>query len=273
MRWWKDDDDDYGGEAAELERNGLSQQVANGDQDEPQDRVPKTVHGPKRVSKAERDAHNATHIPYRDWCPHCVKGRGRSTAHKKQTEEDKETDNKVPRILMDYFYMTEEDRKAHRNPLICIIDEETKERYARAVGQKGLGENREMDWLIKDVSAELKVWGHPGGTGGHIIIKSDGERAIVAVREAVSKFHGGKVVPEAPARGESQSNGAIEEAGKTIREYVRVLKDQIETNAKIKLSESDNVVQWMVRWSAMMWSRYAVGRDSRTAYERRRGRR
>jgi len=116
MRWWKDDDNDYGGEAAaELERNGLSQQVANGDQDEPQDRVPKTVHGPKRVSKAERDAHNATHIPYRDWCPHCVKGRGRSTAHKKQTEEDKEiTDNKVPRILMDYFYMTEEDRKAHR---------------------------------------------------------------------------------------------------------------------------------------------------------------
>jgi len=81
------------------------------------------------------------------------------------------------------------------------------------------------------------------------------------------------VVPEAPARGESQSNGAIEEAGKTIREYVRVLKDQVETNAKIKLSESDNVVQWMVRWSAMMWSRYAVGRDGRTAYERRRGRR
>ena len=129
-------------------------------------------------------------------------------------------------------------KKASENPLIVMACEEKNEKYARVVGKKGLGQDN-LEWLIKDICAELKVWGHPGGEKGVIIIKSDGERAIGAVREAVSKFHGGRVIPEAPAKGESQSNGIVEEAGKTVREYTRVLKDQIEVKANIKLKCDD----------------------------------
>ena len=180
---------------------------------------------------------------------------------------------KVPRISMDYFFMSEADKKAHENPLIVMVDEETKEKYARAVGRKGIGTQGEMDWLIKDISSELKVWGHVGGDGSTLICKCDGESAITAVRDAVSRFHGGRVIPEAPAKGESQSNGIVEEAGKTIREYTRVMKDQIEHNANIELKPEDVVTLWMVRWAAMLVSRYVVGRDGKTGYERRRGRR
>ena len=56
--------------------------------------------------------------------------------------------------------------------------------------------------------------GHAGGTGGRIILKCDGEAGIKAARNAVAKFHGGEVIPEEPAKGESQSNGLVEEAGK-----------------------------------------------------------
>ena len=35
---------------------------------------------------------------------------------------------------------------------------------------------------------------------------------------------------ESPAKGESQSNGAVEEAGKTVREFARLFKDVVETN-------------------------------------------
>ena len=35
---------------------------------------------------------------------------------------------------------------------------------------------------------------------------------------------------------------------------------------------SDVITLWMVRWAAMLVSRYLVGKDGRTAYERRRGR-
>ena len=33
--------------------------------------------GPGEPTKAERDRHNATHLPYQSWCKFCVKGRGR----------------------------------------------------------------------------------------------------------------------------------------------------------------------------------------------------
>ena len=97
----------------------------------------------------------------------------------------------IPRIAMDYFFMSQEDEKASGNPLLVMVDESTGEKYARAVGHKGLGTaGGEMDWLIKDLSAELTVWGHQGGEGGAIIMKCDNENAIKAVRDAVAKFHG-----------------------------------------------------------------------------------
>ena len=52
---------------------------------------------------------------------------------------------------------------------------------------------------------------------GNIILKLDGEPAVLAVRDAVAKYHGGIVVQERPAVGESPSNGLVEEAGKTVK--------------------------------------------------------
>merc|ERR1711871_237410 len=103
-------------------------------------------------------------------------------------------------------------------------------------------------------------------------MKTDGEHSIEDVRGAVARFHGGRVVPEKPAKGESQSNGVIEEAGKTVRGFARVLKYQIENKAQMRLEEAPEAALWMIRWAAMMASRFLIGKDGRTAYERRRGR-
>lgn len=40
---------------------------------------------------------------------------------------------------------------------------------------------------------------------------------MLAVRNAVMKYHGGIMIPEGPAKGEKAENGLIEEACKTIR--------------------------------------------------------
>ena len=60
-------------------------------------------------------------------------------------------------------------------------------------------------------------------------MKSYGEPAIVAVRERLSRYHGGKITPEQPPKGESSSNGKVEEAGKTTRSLAKVFKDMIES--------------------------------------------
>ena len=96
--------------------------------------------------------------------------------------------------------MSKEEEKASDNPMMVMVDEETGNRYMRAVGKKGLGEGAEMEWLIKDMHEELKAWGHPGGAGNELILKSDGERAITAVREALGQFHGGKIHQRAHRR-------------------------------------------------------------------------
>ena len=58
---------------------------------------------------------------------------------------------KAPRVAIDYFFMSKADEQTSVNPLIVMADEEPGSRYARAVGQKGLGDGQEMSWLIEDM--------------------------------------------------------------------------------------------------------------------------
>jgi len=259
----------------EDDKNGLSHDMATEDEEatEEGEEGRKAVGAkiPQKVSNEERQAHELTHTPYRAWCRYCVRGRGKNRAHKKSAIDKSEIE--VPRVAIDYFYMGAEDEKASENPLIVMVDEGTGEKYARAIGRKGLGDAGEMDWLLKDLSTELKVWEHHGGDGSSLILKCDTENSIVVVRDGLAKYHGGRIVPDSPAKNESQSNGVVEEAGKTVREFTRVLKDQLESEANVKVKTGDAITLWMVRWAAMMVSRFLVGKDGRTAHERRRGRR
>ena len=79
-------------------------------------------------------------------------------------------------------------------------------------------------------------------------------------------------MPEAPAKGESQSNGAVEGAGRLVKEFTRVFKIQIEEQTGIEVESTDSILQWAVSWAAMVCSRYLVGADGKTGWERRRGR-
>ena len=81
--------------------------------------------------------------------------------------------------------------RAADNPAVVMTDESTGNRYMRIVDQKGLGTKGEMKWLVQDLHEELKAWGRPGGGGNRLVIKSDGESPIVAVREALARKHRG----------------------------------------------------------------------------------
>ena len=80
--------------------------------------------------------------------------------------------------------------------MIVMVDETTGDRYARMTGAKGIGENQERDWLVKDMSEELKDWGHTGGEAGHIILKCDSEKIALksvlwqCIRQVSSRGHG-----------------------------------------------------------------------------------
>ena len=66
---------------------------------------------------------------------------------------------------------------------------------------------------------------HGGEANDNIVLKTDGESSIVALRDALARYHGGIVTPEAPPTGESQAHGSAEENGKRMMGLVKVYKD------------------------------------------------
>ena len=68
--------------------------------------------------------------------------------HRKKPDKDAEKkEAEVPHVSMDYFFMSKSDENAKENPVLVMVDEETGEKYARAVGRKGVGE-RGRDGLV-----------------------------------------------------------------------------------------------------------------------------
>ena len=94
----------------------------------------------------------------------------------------------------------------------------------------------------------------------------------MAVREALARKHGGIVPPEQPPKGEHASNGVVEEAGKTVRDMAKVLKLQLESKLGRTLQMKEPIMHWLIRWAAMALSRFQVGKDHKTAYQRQTGR-
>ena len=52
---------------------------------------------------------------------------------------------------------------------------------------------------------------------------------------------------------------------------LRVYKLQLEARIKHELEVGAPIMQWMARWAAMAISRFRVGKDDKTAFERQRG--
>ena len=65
--------------------------------------VPCVNRDPRRPSKEEVEFHMMTHVPYRSWCAHCVRGRAKGNPHRKA----KHAENQVPTLVADYMFMHE----------------------------------------------------------------------------------------------------------------------------------------------------------------------
>ena len=78
--------------------------------DEEEARAAKVRRAPKGPTQLEREQHEALHLPYRDWCGHCVRGAGETTPHRrKSAESEEEKANKVPRMVLNYHFMSTRD--------------------------------------------------------------------------------------------------------------------------------------------------------------------
>ena len=133
-----------------------------------------------KPSKEEWDEHQRTHIPFRKWCPHCVRGKCKGATHKKSEKSEEEKEQEVPVILLDYMGKKTKDEWSQRveaSPIIVGINGKDKGVFAHMVPRKGIDAH-----AIKMIAREVKLTGY-----SKLILKSDQEPAIRELIEAVER--------------------------------------------------------------------------------------
>ena len=103
-------------EEKESEREEMQEEEEDEESKADEGRVSVGRNSPKTPTKLEREEHARTHCPYRNWCEHCVKSRARNAPHRKSGVEEPLEEVTVPRVHLDYFFMSREDEKSVEEP-------------------------------------------------------------------------------------------------------------------------------------------------------------
>ena len=212
----------------------------------------------KPPSQRELDEHMATHIPFRTWCKHCISGRGQSDHHRKQLDKG---DQEIPTISIDYAFMNSKEADEASQPIIVLKDRRSGTIKAHLVEEKGVNA-----YAIKRIGQDIGLLGYK-----RIILKSDNEPAIIALKDAIKQERSEEIIKEESPVGESASNGEIENAIKQVEGQLRTIKSSLEQRYGEKLAPTHMSVPWLVRHSAELIDRYSIGHDGRTNYQRRKG--
>ena len=147
-------------------------------------------------------------------------------------------------------------------PQLVMIDHGHGRVWAYIVPNKGVFDG--AAWLPKRIVQDLNNTGYENS---RIQLKSDQEPSIVALQTAIQEFKTGVIPINSPV-GESESNGRVENAIRRVQEKVRVLRHQVEQNIKEPIDDNAPIMAWLIRWAAEFISKYSVGDDGRTPYER-----
>ena len=166
--------------------------------------VPKQLRRPNQPTQKQIDDHRrASHIPYRSWCKWCVEGRGLHDHHQSGVEQDK-LDKCIPCVSTDYLFIGDQKTAAGHNPILGTYDNGTDTIKVYNTKRKGV-----VAWLPRAIASDMEALGYGGC---RVSIKSDQEKAVMAVKRAVAEE---RSVPtamlESPVR-ESQCNGKMEKA-------------------------------------------------------------
>lgn len=118
-------------------------------------------------------------------------------------------------------------------------------------------------FAIKVLAKDISLLGYP-----KVILKSDGEPAIVALKDAVKLEVGIEVIKEESPAGDHQANGHVEAAVRHVQGQFRTMRSALEGRLGSKAKEGWDVIPWLVSHAAATINRRRVGEDGMTAFRR-----
>jgi len=137
----------------------------------------KVLKDPGQPTAEEYEKHRIDHIPFRSWCPYCVRGRGAGIQHRRSTEK-----GTIPVFGFDYF-MGKEVTGEESDDALKIIAAKcqlTRCTFAHGVPQKGLDPKL---YAVERMKKYILWLGH-----NKFILKSDNKPAILASLRKIQKL-------------------------------------------------------------------------------------
>ena len=279
-----DDDDAVAVEVEDHQIEAAVPPVPISDEDDPtkvRDAVvEKGARDPGQPSKAEREAHNLTHCPYRSWCEHCVRGQAIGRPHRKITGEAAIME--VPRVILDYAFLQQDMAKEREGDehesehaeierssmkILVMVETECDSIWAYTVENKG---SMMEPWLAPRICEDLAT---VGLGKGRIIVKADQEPAIVDLQKEISRTRADAGTALDSSRvGDSDSNGKIERAIRKLKGIIRTIRSGLEAEVGERIDLESPIIPWLVRHAAYILSRSEVKEDGKTALQRMKGR-
>ena len=157
------------------------------------------VHDPKLPTEEEVRQHLMCHLPYRSWCHHCIRGRGRERDHRRRLEDHVEG---IPEHHLDYCFPRDEMGQR----LTILVAAERYSRLKKAVvvpskGSTGMYAARTVLELISEC----------GDKDRDVIVKTDQEPAIKFLVDNVCMARtGARTIRELIPKNSKGSIGVVE---------------------------------------------------------------
>ena len=232
-------------------------------------RPPRVIPEPKQPTREEVARHNLTHLPYRNWCPHCLACRRSNNAHVASLSPEERS---LPIFVSDYAFV----RKPDEDLVTILVGRLYPSRaiFATVCDIKG-----PEDASISRLTDFFKESGIT-----KVVYKNDQEPAICAMVTEALKRAGREgdgrpsdvvmqMVPEWSAVGESASNGRAERAVQQVEDMLRTYLHSLESRISRKLNSSHDIVRWMVEHVMNMLNRYTINPDGVSPYAALHGKR
>ena len=228
-----------------------------GEEDEDESRPVRTRIASYAPTLRERREHNVTHYPFRSWCPCCVAGRAAAAPHFRGGDKE------IPvggEFHFDYCFLRKRPASEPATTLVGV-DRTTQGIVAHVVPKKGT----QFEWVAAQLEKDVRKFGYHG----RVVLKSDGENAIKdLMKEVALKRCDMPTVLEHSKAYDSKSNGRAENAVRRVESQVRTMLIALQEALGIEVEVDHPCFEWLVEHAADILTKYPVGKDGRTPYER-----
>ena len=199
-----------------------------------------TVHDPKLPTEEEMRHYLLCHLPYRSWCHHCIRGRGRERDHRRRLEDHVEG---IPKYHLDYCFPG--DETGQRLTILVAVERFRRMKKAVVVPSKG-STGMYAARMVLELISEC------GDKDRDVIVKTDQEPAIKFLVDDICMARtGARTIRELAPKNSKGSNGIAERAVQSVEQFVRTLKSALDERMAVKIGTFHPVLTWLCEYAGL----------------------